>query len=733
MEINKEVYKRRSIIVTLLIVLMIFTASFGMCKSYKKINDVAKDKKANYFNEYGFADTISESSYALYYDSIKENEKQSASEILIDLEQKTEDLNLEFDIQDELSENINIFNRRFLSWNKNLKSGNLKYYYYNLINGKSYTTLNGDIKFENNNFDSSSINKDEYQFYAEVKFDSSGNLSVGEVIGADKEKLKFNIETSLINIRKDNSSSYHDYSEGYFDIEVKPITDITFIYAVPKAIKFSDSIKWGIENADLDVYQSMGAATAFAIAGVIVLIALIFPINKVKFTGLFKKLNNIPFEIWIIIVGFAIVALGALSGQLVRATLNGDLQSGFKEIIPSLAVSDKIIWTFNFIIWTLTYSVVFFFILNIKYIFNVGLFNYIKTRTIFGKVIMFGIRIIKSVLDEVTKVDLSEKNNKLIIKLLAINGAILLIITSIWFFGIPVVILYSVVLFFVIRRYVDKISEKYSKLREATSKIAEGNLDVKIEEDLGLFEPFKSDLEKIQQGFKKAVNEEVKSQKMKTDLISNVSHDLKTPLTAIITYIDLLKDENLSEEKRNQYTEILDKKAQRLQVLIEDLFEMSRASSGNINLNIEDVDVVSLMKQTILELEDKIEEANLVVRKNMPEGKVILHLDSQRTFRVFENLVINMTKYAMPNTRVFIDIIENEEQVEIIMKNMAAEEITFNVDTIAERFVRGDESRNTEGSGLGLAIAKSFVELQGGTFNISVDGDLFKVKIKFLK
>ncbi|WP_300958656.1 sensor histidine kinase KdpD, partial [uncultured Clostridium sp.] len=348
-------------------------------------------------------------------------------------------------------------------------------------------------------------------------------------------------------------------------------------------------------------------------------------------------------------------------------------------------------------------------------------------------VIMFGIRIIKSVLDEVTKVDLSEKNNKLIIKLLAINGAILLIITSIWFFGIPVVILYSVVLFFVIRRYVDKISEKYSKLREATSKIAEGNLDVKIEEDLGLFEPFKSDLEKIQQGFKKAVNEEVKSQKMKTDLISNVSHDLKTPLTAIITYIDLLKDENLSGDKRNQYTEILEKKAQRLQVLIEDLFEMSKASSGNINLNIEDVDVVSLMKQTLLELEDKIEEANLSVRKNMPEGKVILSLDSQRTFRVFENLVINMTKYAMPNTRVFIDIIENEEQVEIIMKNMAAEEITFNVDTIAERFVRGDESRNTEGSGLGLAIAKSFVELQGGTFNISVDGDLFKVKIKFLK
>ena len=294
-------------------------------------------------------------------------------------------------------------------------------------------------------------------------------------------------------------------------------------------------------------------------------------------------------------------------------------------------------------------------------------------------------------------------------------------------------IIYSIILFFVIRKYVDRISEKYSKLREATSKIAEGNLDVKIEEDLWLFEGFKNDLEKIQYGFKKAVDEEIKSQKMKTDLISNVSHDLKTPLTAIITYVDLLKDENLSEEKRKQYIETLDRKSQRLQVLIEDLFEMSKATSGNITLNIENIDVVSLMKQTLLELEDKLEEANLSVRKNMPEGKVILPLDSQRTFRVFENLVINMTKYAMPNTRVFIDIIENKNNVEIIMKNMAAEEITFNVDTIAERFIRGDESRNTEGSGLGLAIAKSFVELQGGTFNISVDGDLFKVKITFVK
>ena len=558
-------------------------------------------------------------------------------------------------------------------------------------------------------------------------------MDVSEINGGDKEVLKSNIECSLIDIRNEYDISNSDYEEGYYNIDIKPIKNMTFVYAVPKTITSYDNIRWGIENADISIYESMGAGGAFIIAGIVALIALIFPIKKAKSTILFRKISKIPFEVWIIIIGLAIAALGPLAGQIIKATLNGDLQVIFVEIIPSLIIPERIIWIFNFIIWLLSYSAVFFFVLVIKYVFNVGVIDYIKERTIFGMVIMLCVRIIKRTLDEITKVDLREKNNKLIIKLLAINAVILLIITSIWFFGIPVVILYSVILFFIIRKYVDKISEKYSKLREATSKIAEGNLDVKIEEDLGLFEPFKGDLEKIQCGFKKAVDEEVKSQRMKTDLISNVSHDLKTPLTAIITYADLLKDENLSDEKRKQYIETLDRKAQRLQVLIENLFEVSKATSGNITLNIENIDVVSLMKQTLFELEDKLEEASLLVRKNMPKEKVILPLDSQRTFRVFENLIINITKYAMPNTRVFIDIIENEDDVAIIMKNMAAEEITFNVDTIAERFVRGDESRNAEGSGLGLAIAKSFVELQGGTFNISVDGDLFKVKIVFVK
>ena len=729
---NKEIYKSKGIIAILVMIAIIVTSALGMCSSYKIIDKSAKSKKVNYFNEYGFANLIAESSYALYYDSMKENENQSASDFLLDIKKNITEEADEYSsyIHEALNNNIDQFNRETLGWNND---ANLKYYYYNTINNKTNTTLNENVKFENNNIDLSEVNKDKYQFYAVVNFDNNGNVDVSEINGGDKEVLKSNIECSLIDIRNEYDISNSDYEEGYYNIDIKPIKNMTFVYAVPKTITSYDNIRWGIENADISIYESMGAGGAFIIAGIVALIALIFPIKKAKSTILFRKISKIPFEVWIIIIGLAIAALGPLAGQLIKATLNGDLQVIFVEIIPSLIIPERIIWIFNFIIWLLSYSAVFFFVLVIKYVFNVGVIDYIKERTIFGMVIMLCVRIIKRTLDEITKVDLREKNNKLIIKLLAINAVILLIITSIWFFGIPVVILYSVILFFIIRKYVDKISEKYSKLREATSKIAEGNLDVKIEEDLGLFEPFKGDLEKIQCGFKKAVDEEVKSQRMKTDLISNVSHDLKTPLTAIITYADLLKDENLSDEKRKQYIETLDRKAQRLQVLIENLFEVSKATSGNITLNIENIDVVSLMKQTLFELEDKLEEASLLVRKNMPKEKVILPLDSQRTFRVFENLIINITKYAMPNTRVFIDIIENEDDVAIIMKNMAAEEITFNVDTIAERFVRGDESRNTEGSGLGLAIAKSFVELQGGTFNISVDGDLFKVKIVFVK
>lgn len=220
---------------------------------------------------------------------------------------------------------------------------------------------------------------------------------------------------------------------------------------------------------------------------------------------------------------------------------------------------------------------------------------------------------------------------------------------------------------------------------------------------------------------------------MKTELITNVSHDLKTPLTAIITYVDLLKQEGITEEQRASYVETLDQKSQRLKVLIEDLFEISKANSGNVKMNFMDVDVVNLMKQVRLEMEDKIMNSNLTFRWNFPEEKIILSLDGQRTYRIFENLLNNILKYAMPGSRVYVDIKDLEKEVKIIFRNISASELDYDVEHLTDRFVRGDSSRNTEGSGLGLAIVKSFVELQNGTFQIEVDGDLFKAIIVWKK
>ena len=277
----------------------------------------------------------------------------------------------------------------------------------------------------------------------------------------------------------------------------------------------------------------------------------------------------------------------------------------------------------------------------------------------------------------------------------------------------------------------EQINKDYHAMLDAMQTIAEGNLDQEIQGDFGIFNPFRDELAQIQTGMKKAVEEEVKSQRMKTELITNVSHDLKTPLTAITTYIELLKKEDITEEERRSYIDTLERKSLRLKVLIEDLFEVSKANSNNIVLNKMELDVVNLIKQVSIEHVDKMKERGLELKWNVPEEKVLLMLDNQKTYRIFENLFVNVVKYAMQGSRVYLEVRKKASLVEIILKNMSAEEIHISGDEITERFVRGDSSRNTEGSGLGLAIAKSFTEAQGGEFHVEVDGDLFKVVILF--
>lgn len=323
--------------------------------------------------------------------------------------------------------------------------------------------------------------------------------------------------------------------------------------------------------------------------------------------------------------------------------------------------------------------------------------------------------------------DVTKDAKKLILRIVLWNALILVIVCSLPLGGVTIAVIYSVVLYFVLRRYVSKLQKKYGLLLKATNEIAQGNLNVTIEEDLGVFEPFKPQIYRIEEGFRNAVAEEVKSQRMKSELITNVSHDLKTPLTAIITYVKLLQEPGVTQEQRKEYLETLDRKSLRLKALIEDLFEVSKANSQNITLDIRDVDIVSMVKQVEFEMEDKLADAGLEVRMSLPEEKVIVPLDSQKTFRIFENLFGNIAKYALPGTRVYVNGFTAKDEVTIILKNITAQELSVSGGELTERFVRGDVSRNTEGSGLGLAIAKSFTELQGGKFRIELDGDLFKV------
>ena len=274
---------------------------------------------------------------------------------------------------------------------------------------------------------------------------------------------------------------------------------------------------------------------------------------------------------------------------------------------------------------------------------------------------------------------------------------------------------------------------EFEKIRKALKSIYEGNINIQLNpnEQKGVLKELSIYIQDIAGGLSNAVNESLKSERLKTELITNVSHDIKTPLTSIINYVDLLKKEKMPNEKCTEYLMILDNKSQRLKRLTEDLVEASKASSGNIKLKMEKLDVVELVKQVSGEFEDKFKERKLEEIMTLPETPIMITADGRYLYRVLENIYSNAAKYAMENTRVYLDVVAQKKSVVIQMKNISQEKLNISADELMQRFVRGEASRNTEGSGLGLSIASSLTELQGGKFHIYLDGDLFKVTIGF--
>lgn len=363
---------------------------------------------------------------------------------------------------------------------------------------------------------------------------------------------------------------------------------------------------------------------------------------------------------------------------------------------------------------------------TVKYMFMNGM-NYFKNNTctyaLYEKTKELGNR--------VTEFDLKDNINQDILKFTICNALLVIVLYVLSPSKTIFAIVYVMISFLYIRKQSMKVKNDYKNMLNFTEQLSHGHFDTEIEDDLGIFNSMRDRLNNLKTGFEAAVKEETKSQNMKTELITNVSHDLKTPLTCIKNYVILLKNTQADETTRTEYLNQLEKYTNRLSNLIQDLFDVSKATSGNIDLHPIDLRLQALVDQSLAECIEVLESKDIQVIKNVED--VVVHLDGDKTYRVFENLLTNIGKYAMPHSRAYIDIHEEEDYVSIIFKNMSEVEMNFSSEEIQERFVRGDKSRHETGSGLGLAIAKSFVVAQGGTFDIEIDGDLFKVIMTFKK
>ena len=307
-----------------------------------------------------------------------------------------------------------------------------------------------------------------------------------------------------------------------------------------------------------------------------------------------------------------------------------------------------------------------------------------------------------------------------------------IILASIFFTGVGVFVLigFWIWVYYKIKQYI----KNQEQIKNALSDIYNGKKEVYIDDSElnGTLKEMAIYVNDISGGFSNAIEESLKSERLKTELITNVSHDIKTPLTSIINYVDLLKKEEIQNEKAKEYIDILDNKSQRLKKLTEDLIEASKVSSGNVKLNIENINIKELINQTIGEFKDRFEEKGLKIETQISDENLIIKADNRYVYRIIENLFSNITKYAQENSRVYIDIERNRNyRVHICLKNISKEKLNINADELMQRFVRGDKSRYTEGSGLGLSIAKSLTELQKGKFSIKIDGDLFRVDIEW--
>ena len=475
----------------------------------------------------------------------------------------------------------------------------------------------------------------------------------------------------------------------------------------------------------IDEYDVAVLAGIASLLGLILFIYIIMNSLEVEESiNPYRTIKNWKLLTVLILIGLTcFVFIGVSTGTGIFV-ITGELQNVLARHGVAYGTSISYgLYFFSMFIFYFLFSMLCF---TVKYMFMNGM-NYFKNNTctyaLYEKTKELGNR--------VTEFDLKDNINQDILKFTICNALLVIVLYVLSPSKTIFAIVYIMISFLYIRKQSMKVKNDYKNMLNFTEQLSHGHFDTEIENDLGIFNSMRDRLNNLKTGFEAAVKEETKSQNMKTELITNVSHDLKTPLTCIKNYVILLKNTQADETTRTEYLNQLEKYTNRLSNLIQDLFDVSKATSGNIDLHPIDLRLQALVDQSLAECIEVLESKDIQVIKNVED--VVVHLDGDKTYRVFENLLTNIGKYAMPHSRAYIDIHEEEDYVSIIFKNMSEVEMNFSSEEIQERFVRGDKSRHETGSGLGLAIAKSFVVAQGGTFDIEIDGDLFKVIMTFKK
>lgn len=692
---------KKKTIFYIITVSLLLISSLGIYYSYDIMQ--SEKKKPNFSNNNILYDVL-ENVYSLSFQLDNVSKKEGISKYITANKEATNSF-----YQDAI-----LYSREISLEKKNTK-------YYAEGNNNSLGNTNDDLKTLQNN----PALQNKYQWYLKLSFDENGDVSYDSLGCKNSQNLNFSL------VWNNFKQTYFQYLETYDDDYIlhNP-TNFTVYFAIPAKLTTNsiDTVTFysGLNSTTTNLKNILPIAAI--VVGIVCLYILVYPYAIEKEIAIFNNLTKIKFEILISLLILSFSSIIIILYGLMIDTLNGYYLEKLMRFV-SKNYSQIILAIMNIASWATFLFLCMFSVYYLKAIFNKGLSNVLKNDT----VCVWLFKTIKKYVNKINSFDFSNNANKLIIKIVLINLLVISIICCFFTYGIILALIYSIILFIIFKKNLDEFKKDYQILLNALHKLSNGDFNVTIHDDIGIFNSLGYEFANIKDSFEKAVNKEVKSQKLKTELITNVSHDLKTPLTSIITYIDLLKDENLDVNKRKDYIATLDHNSLRLKNLIDDLFEISKINSGNVKLNIVDVDIVALVQQAKFELNDYFEKKHLIFKTKYPNKKIILALDSLKTYRIFENLLINISRYALDNTRVYIEINDYNDHIEIVFKNISANEIKISEERLVERFVQGDISRNNKGSGLGLAIAKSFTELQNGIFKIKIDGDLFKVIVIFKK